>query len=291
MAWLFNPAVVALLVVAGSFAVARLFLDGSITGLLAALAIGGLVIFIGIPMLFIGLLVLLNNRGEYRLALRFLAPFERIPLSARIARDFRGHMLHALGEFDEAERLMRAMVDDPTQPAILRAVNLDSLGELLVHREKWSEAEQVLREAIEADPNRGGSYASLAEVLLKRDQNATEALAVLQQALDAERRDPNAHTRTKLGNDLRCEIYATRASALAQLGRISEAEEEIERALKLEPGKARPEIAEIRWRAGAVFEQLGRPAEARQLYREAAAADPESWIAEQARRAADRVAA
>ena len=69
-----------------------------------------------------------------------------------------------------------------------------------------------------------------------------------------------------------------------------EAEQTLQEAIRLEPGKSRPDIADIRWRAGLVYEKLGRPSNARTHYQAAAEADPESWIGQQSRQAADRLA-
>jgi tetratricopeptide (TPR) repeat protein len=149
-----------------------------------------------------------------------------------------------------AERLCRdALVDVPGEP------NLSSLlGAALNRQGRGSEAEPLLRQAVEAEPNYAKGHEEHGRALLQMGRT-DEAIESLRRAVSI---DPKLHS-----------AQLTLVHALSESGRALEAEASMQALLRSDP--ARERIAEA-----ATHQRAGRLEQAEGLYREVLRHDPEN---------------
>jgi len=100
------------------------------------------------------------------------------PLAALLARQ---------QKFAEADELMKASVK--AAPNSASAHNM--LATYLNQREKGAEAEAELREALRIEPNNAPALNNLGYYMVEHDRNLTEALNLIQRAVDADPGNPS----------------------------------------------------------------------------------------------------
>ncbi|HEY1185494.1 MAG TPA: tetratricopeptide repeat protein [Bryobacteraceae bacterium] len=174
----------------------------------------------------------------------------------------------------EAERCYRlafvkgyAALTSLVNPRSDRAGLLDSLGESLGDQRRYEEAQKCLQASIEmGDTNSGSSRIDLAELLLEQGNEPLKALELVDEAMRIAKGSVAA----------RAEPWhlATRAWALAVLGRRPEAEQAIERVLRLRSETYASLFANTRLNVGMALLAMGQPQQAIEQFRAAYQADP-----------------
>jgi tetratricopeptide (TPR) repeat protein len=177
-----------------------------------------------------------------------------------------GLWLDSAGRLSEAEKRFRkalAMAAGSKYPvARLHAC----LGNVLVDRGRFHEAEQCFLRAIKAGDDTGSSEAGLAELRLVQGVEAEKALEYADQAIDRGKRRP--------GKPLPVFVfYAYRAWALAVVGRGEEARVALAEALHV-PESGASGRAEIHWRIGMALAAMQQSEDAWMHFEMGHKADP-----------------
>lgn len=140
-----------------------------------------------------------------------------------IAYNNLGNTLSAAGRFDEAEAACRTAIEQ--QPTYARAFS--NLGAVLLKQRRADEAVEQIRQAVELNPNDPLSRKNLGAALVESNR-PTEALPWLEQAAAA------------LGT---AEAHKDWATALLRLGRLAEAIERYQAALRIDANYAEAHYA------------------------------------------------
>ena len=196
---------------------------------------------------------------------------------------------HQAGRPQQAEPLYRQVLQrQPKHPEALHLLGVIALG-----TRNFAAAIDLIRRAIEADPNQCFYHANLGVALLERDQPEAAAAALVQ----ATRLQPNyAEAHANLGvalqalgkHDQAVDAYDhalalqpgyvqaafNRGNALKELGRLEEAVAAYDRALQ-----SSPDLAEAHYNKGVALRDLGRPVVAAECFRRAVAANPSHAMA------------
>lgn len=186
---------------------------------------------------------------------------------------FRGSALYHLGRLEEAEQaLRRSLAGESYRP--LKTCCRDELGHVLMALGRWDEAEGCIQECIRESPERGTSYRSMAELILRRGSG---------QALDAAQEGVARDRAAKTGpGKLAKEDYETNLSeslavlawALARSGADSNKVEAAVQESFAAGATAKPVLGEIHYFAGRAFEELRNGERSRNQFRVAAEVDP-----------------
>ena len=139
------------------------------------------------------------------------------------------------------------------------------LGNVLVDRGRYDQAEQSFHRAIEAGDVTGSSQAGLAELRLAQGVEAEKALDYAGQAIE--------HAKRRPGKPVPGPFRADEAWALALLGRGDEAREALAQAMRV-PEASVPGRAEMHWRAGMTMAAMQQPEEAWKHFEMGHKADP-----------------
>jgi tetratricopeptide (TPR) repeat protein len=126
--------------------------------------------------------------------------------------------------------------------------------------------------ALQAFPWRRRPYRGMAEMLLRRDQNAARALEYVEKIVDF---SGLTWRQKKLNGRPQDDYWALKAWALARLGRGSEVAAAIEEAVKWTSKECFPDLACTHYRAGMAMQALGNPTAAREHFRSAVQFDPQ----------------
>ncbi len=185
--------------------------------------------------------------GHYRQALKIDSAYAEASLNL-------GNALAMSGKLDEAiEQFRQALQNDPTfVPAHL------SLGNTLAASGKLDQAVEHYRQALKIDPNHPNAHYSLGLALAGLGQ-MEEAIKELRRVLELEN-----------SAGVRSQTYFSLGTIFAKQGRLDEAGNYFEEALKLNPGFAR-----ARHYMGRVLEARGDLNKAIDYYRQAVRSDPE----------------
>jgi tetratricopeptide (TPR) repeat protein len=183
--------------------------------------------------------------------------------------------IHALANRPaEAERCYRlafvkgyAALTSLVNPRSDRAGLLDSLGESLGDQRRYEEAQKCLQASIEmGDTNSGSSRVDLAELLLEQGNEPLKALELVDEALRI--------AKGRIAARVEPWHLATRAWALALLGRRQEAEQAIDRVLHLRRETYAALFANTRLNVGMALLAMDQPQRAIEHFRAANQADP-----------------
>jgi tetratricopeptide (TPR) repeat protein len=163
-----------------------------------------------------------------------------------------GGILNVCGDLVGAEAAYRDVLTfEPKQPG-----DLETLGEILAEREKWTEAVRAYIEASDLAPNRPEYHLARGVIQCDRLHDYAGAEVSFQKAIKAAPNDANAHL--FLGN------------ALVGLGDWQRAAQAFERAAQLDPKSVRA------WRnLGRALRNTGKPDAAIRAYERAVALGPE----------------
>ncbi len=164
-----------------------------------------------------------------------------------------GNVLSLAGRSGEAEGYYRAaLARAGGETPAFRAQTLTLLGFALTDLRRYDEARRCLESAVRIGDRKGSARVGLAELLLDQGIEPDRALALLDEAMSKTvQRQTNA------------ERAATKAWALALLGRQSEAETAMRLALNGADPAIRPVVASIHWRIGKALVATQRLADAK----------------------------
>lgn len=198
------------------------------------------------PSLYVDHLV---RQGRYDQALR-LVPILAMTELGRSRR--RADLLIEAGQYDEAERVIRPIVDRlagkgvPNLTRVKACFDLEDLGKVLMETGRFDEAQRRFRDAANKYPYHSVWAAGMAEVLLRQGVFPKSALGHAEKALNLFQHGQERFTSSsQIGP-----ILATRAWALAACGRGIEAQKAIDAALTSSARKTKGPLAQVHFKAG-----------------------------------------
>jgi tetratricopeptide (TPR) repeat protein len=202
-------------------------------------------------------------RGDYDRTLLWLAPF------GSLAEKSRALTLALAGRSKPAETIFRKRVDRARTPSA-RARELTLLADTLLNQDLFGQAKECLDQAMQLDIGHGGPCNEMASWYLRQGIEPQKALALVEQAIEAQKRallqNPGLLLPSRLAN---------KAWALALLGRPREAEAAIEQAIGMPNSKLAASRAFVCWTAGMAFAAMGEKAKAREHFEQARQVDPQ----------------
>lgn len=160
---------------------------------------------------------------------------------------------HRAGQFDEAERLYRALL--AINPADHNA--LTNLGTVALQRGRLAEGVAFIEASLKIKPDQANAINNRGNALLSLGR-LDEALGAFERAIELDPKNAEAHS--------------NRAVVLAGLNRREEAVGSYEAALEI-----RPEFLDAMNGLGVTLQELGRAADALPLYDRALKLRPQSW--------------
>ncbi len=175
------------------------------------------------------------------------------------------------GNHPEAEAQYRELLKDWQKTPGAQGVTLENLGCVLLNQRRYEEALRLFEIAIELEPERGGPYASLAEVYLHQGIEAERALELTACALEYKRR---SWVSRRIDRHVLGEMWADHAWALARLGQHDKADRSLEMGFKETNQKFVAGMAGLHYRAGRTRCAQNRLEEALRYFRSAAQLDP-----------------
>ncbi len=195
--------------------------------------------------IWIGLAALTDHlvrQGRYDLAL-WLVPLSSFGGGRSYAL---GYVLKEAARYDEAERILREIINHTGSAKANVILALEDLGDVLLDTGRFEEAQRCFQSAADLRTKRSVWANGMAEVLLRQGiypqnalRHATTALNLFQHGTE------RIGSRSRLGA-----ILATQAWALAACGRAAEARKTIDVALKTGARKTRGPLAQIHYKAG-----------------------------------------
>lgn len=186
---------------------------------------------------------------------------------------FRGSMLTHLGQFDEAEKWLRENVAREKDNK-RSALNYSTLGQLLVHQQRYDQAMDCFATSLRLWPNRGSTHRDIAEAWLRRGNRPSEALQSARLAVDKDRAVEGVSREVRdvnLGEDL-----ATLAWAVAVASRErAEVDRLAAEAVSLVGSHPISSVAQVHYHSGQAYAALGDPGRSAYHFEEAARIDPQ----------------
>jgi len=204
------------------------------------------------------------RRADYDQALRLMHR-----MKALSEHEFHGAILSLAGRPKEAGEIFGKLALTARDP-IGRARRLTLLAEVLMDQERWAQAKETLEEAIRLDLGLGNRCNPLAAWYLLQGIEPQQALDLIEQANTAL---GFAGLKSSVRNGILPVRFATKALALARLGRHHEAELAIVEAFRKADTRFVPRMALLHWYAGMAFTAMGQPARASDHFQNAAAID------------------
>jgi len=193
----------------------------------------------------------------------------------------RGSMLHQLGNFREAEAILREGL--PLEKDLhSKALVCDVLGSVLMDDERFDDAVASFEDSIRAWPNRGAGARGMAEVLLRQGRELPDALSWARGALEIDR---SVSGLTREIRNLRLAMgKAILAWALAaNSAEISEIEPLVAEAISLCGDRTKPYLAQVHYHAGRAYLALKIPEKSAYHFRQATEIDPQGIFGRLAR--------
>lgn len=228
-----------------------------------------LLAYMGIPLLWI---MAAAEKGNYDRALWRVRIAENLSTSRGMYLSLHGELLFRAGRYIEAEQVLRTGIVEERKEGAGGVDILNTLGYALMGQGRYEEAVAIFEGALTAHSGKGTAHDSLAEAYLFQGIETEWALELLDQALTQKQ---SSWLNRRLSRRTIGEMWAGRAWALARLGRRSEANEALERALEIAPRKGRADFASILYRAGHALALLEETQKAAETFAEAQRIDPE----------------
>jgi hypothetical protein len=202
--------------------------------------------------------------GEYDRALRRLRwPIFRGPTPQILVVE--GFIHAGAGHSVEAEQCYRrALGEARNAPSAFRAQTLCLLGFALSNLGRYEEAERCQESVIAMGDKMGSARVGIAESLLLQGKDPERALALLEEAM-----------KIKKSRQAQPERMATKAWALALMGRQREMQEAMTTALGEIDPSLKAVVASVNWRIGKALVAVQRAAEAMEHFRTACQEDPQ----------------
>lgn len=236
------------------------------------------------------------RQGDFQAALQAV---EGMRNDARAYCFFRGALLAQLGDLKEAESLLHQSIQlsEQREEALrargqsafvfgrigakealerqrkLTALSRSTLGEVYLDQERYADALACFQASLRDWPGHASSYRAIAETLLRRGDNASEAVKWAQLAVDAERASkamPQEVRDTNLGEQLATLAWAT-ATASHDRAQVDRLVEEAESAVG---SRVVTSCAQVQYLSGLAYATLGDTAQSARHMEEAARIDP-----------------
>lgn len=194
---------------------------------------------------------------------------------------FRGSMLHQLGRFSEAEASLREGLPLETDNR-QRALVDNTLAEVLMDQERFTESIAFFENAGRVGPDRGSNHRGIAEVWLRQGRELAEALEHARQAAEIDRSATGMKKElldTRLGEDLAVLAWAVAANS----GEVREVESMLTEAFALCGTTTKPILAQVHYHAGRAYAALMMEENSRDHFRQATEIDPQGLFGRFAR--------
>lgn len=193
---------------------------------------------------------------------------------------FRGAMLHKLGQLSEAETSLREglpLEADDRRKALV----YNTLAEVLMDQERFTESIAFFESAGRAWPDRGSNHRGIAEVWLRQGREFSEALDHARQAVEIDRSATGMKKEAldqRLGEDLAVLAWAVAANS----GGAHEVESLLTEAFSL-CAKTNPILGQVHYHAGRAYAALQMMEKGHEHFRQAAQIDPQGIFGRLAR--------
>lgn len=188
----------------------------------------------------------------------------------------RGMAFYQLGRLAEAEQALRRSLPMQKRP-MFRMLGQDQFGRVLMAQGRWDEAANCFQECMAEFPRDTTGRTSMAELWLRRGQQAETALQEAKRVeLDERARKLGITGIAKEIFEVRiCRCLALQAWALARTGGgTAPVEAALQESFELCRQKAIPLQAEIHYFAGRAYGELGNTAESARQFESAVKTDP-----------------
>lgn len=185
---------------------------------------------------------------------------------------FRGTMLMHLGHYMEAEKWLRESISREKEPQ-QTAIGYSTLGQLLIHQQRYEESLQCFATSLRHWPDRGSTHRDMAEALLHRG-HLSKAFQCAKMAIDKDSAagalPPGAYGLNMSAN------LATLAWAVAASSREkAEVDRLVNEAMPLvADSQVRSITAHVHYHSARAYSELGDAGRSGHHYEEAARIDP-----------------
>ena len=166
----------------------------------------------------------LKKRGKYSLALSYFRLLRRFNPNSVDSKYGEAWLHMQLGEFATAEKMLKQIVLS-LHSSFVRYGAWESWGNLLLHQQRYAEAEEVFAGLTEAVPDDLGGYRGLAELYLWQRDDPNKTIEVLEKMF--ERRISRSPNWVNHG-----ELWALKAWALARNRLYFDADEALQKAFR-----------------------------------------------------------
>jgi tetratricopeptide (TPR) repeat protein len=197
---------------------------------------------------------------------------------------FCASMLVQMGLFREAEQTFLKVVASQKGPKQAALAN-EALGQLFLFQQGYEKAQECFKAALQLWPERGATHRCIAEVWLRRGDNAPDALREARLAVEKERAGEGITPLTKainLSEDLATLAWAQAANG----GDAAEVDRLAAEAAGLCNGFPVTSTAQVHVHCGMAYAALGDSAKRAQHFEETARVDPQGIWGREATRAA-----
>ena len=182
----------------------------------------------------------------------------------------RGQVLVFAGRFSEAEAaLWRALVGLRSHAVQARVLEL--LGDALMEQGRGDDALRSYEAALHAAPGFRRPYRGMAELILRRGNDAVRALECVENVVGPS--GPSWNRWSIIGQSAD-DYWSLKAWALAQLGRGAEVANAVAEAIRKTNRKSPPDLAATYRRLGMAMQAIDRQAEAEEYLKKARDVDP-----------------
>jgi hypothetical protein len=236
-------------------------------------------------LLFVGAVVItqlkrkvyfLSRSGQHDRALRLNRLLLKIP---GYGNSLEGIILFNAGQYSEARVFLKPLAFNSNGKPKLASTDLYCYAIAMENDGHVQEAEELLKAAVDANPNEGthknALKVALATCLLEQEKEAARACTLLEQAM-ATPEDSGFSYGRRADHAHRIARYAW---ALASAGRRADAERKIQEALDASRGMKGYDLAGTQYFIGEAWRMLGDRAKARSAFEEALRLCPQGVIA------------
>jgi len=214
----------------------------------------------------------LSQAGEFDKALRLNRMFAKVP---GYGNSLEGIVLFNAGRYSEARTFLRPLAFNADGKPKLASTELYCYAIASVNDGHLSEAEELLKAAVDECPGKDSLKVALAGCLLTEEKEPARACTLLEQAM-ATPQESGASYGRRADDAHRVANYAW---ALASSGRRADAERKIQDASDLSKGLKDYDLAGTQYFTGEAWRMLGERPKARAAFDEALRLSPQGVIA------------
>ena len=219
----------------------------------------------------------LSKAGQFDKALRLNRIFTKVP---GYGNSLEGIILFNAGRYGEARTFLKPLAFTADGKPKLASTELYCYAIATENDGHLSEAEELLKAAVDACPGNDGLKVALATCLLEEEKEAGRACDLLEQAMATARESGSYYGR----NADDAHRVARHAWALASAGRRADAERKIQEAIDRGKGLKDYEVAGVDCFTGEAWRMLGERAKSRAAFDEALKLCPQGVIAREAKK-------